>query len=69
MTTFNPFYPGKVINLKDTYLDIKSVSFNGFVVVIEMPVARMPAFSNRVMYNLVKGYGNELEIGDNYLFG
>ena len=69
MTIFNPFYPGKVINLKDTYLDIKSVSFNGFVVVIEMPVARMTAFSKRVMYNLVKGYGNELEIGDNYLFG
>lgn len=69
MIIFNFFYFGKVINLKDIYLDIKFVLFNGFVVVIEMLVVWMIVFSKWVMYNLVKGYGNELEIGDNYFFG
>lgn len=66
LTIINPFNPGQVISLKDTYLDIKAVLFDGSVVVIEMQVARMTAFSKRVMYNLVKGYGNQLETGDDY---
>ncbi|MGD1701498.1 Rpn family recombination-promoting nuclease/putative transposase [Dapis sp. BLCC M229] len=66
LTIINPFNPGQVISLKDTYLDIKAVFFDGSVVVIEMQVARMTALSKRVMYNLVKGYGNQLETGDDY---
>ncbi|NEP87465.1 MAG: Rpn family recombination-promoting nuclease/putative transposase [Okeania sp. SIO2C2] len=66
LTIVNPFNPGQIISLKDTYLDIKAVLFDGSIVVIEMQVARMTAFSKRVMYNLVKGYGNQLETGDDY---
>ncbi|NEP71411.1 MAG: Rpn family recombination-promoting nuclease/putative transposase [Okeania sp. SIO2G4] len=63
----NPFNQGQVISLKDTYLDIKAVLFDGSVVVIEMQVASMTGFSKRVMYNLIKGYGNQLKTGDDYL--
>ncbi|NEP70929.1 MAG: Rpn family recombination-promoting nuclease/putative transposase [Okeania sp. SIO2G4] len=66
LTIVNPFNPGQIISFKDTYLDIKAVLFDGSIVVIEMQVARMTAFSKRVMYNLVKGYGNQLETGDDY---
>ena len=31
-----------------------------------MQVASMTAFSKRVIYNLVKGYGNQLNTGDDY---
>ena len=62
----NPFKPGQVISLKDTYLDIKAVLFDGSVVVIEMLVASMTAFSKRVMYDLIKGYGNQLKTEDDY---
>ncbi|MEM1169229.1 MAG: Rpn family recombination-promoting nuclease/putative transposase [Cyanobacteria bacterium P01_H01_bin.35] len=67
LTIINPFNPGKVISLKDTYLDVKAVLFDGSVVVIEMQVASMTGFSKRVMYNLVKGYINQLKTGDDYL--
>ncbi|MDY7003362.1 MAG: Rpn family recombination-promoting nuclease/putative transposase [Cyanobacteriota bacterium] len=67
LTIINPFNQGQVISLKDTYLDIKAVLFDGSVVVIEMQVASMTGFSKRVMYNLIKGYGNQLKTGDDYL--
>ena len=36
------------------------------IIVIEMQVARMAAFSKRVMYNLAKGYANQLTKGEDY---
>ncbi|NES70335.1 MAG: Rpn family recombination-promoting nuclease/putative transposase [Okeania sp. SIO2D1] len=63
----NPFNQSQVISLKDTYLDIKAVLCDGSVVVIEMQVASMTGFSKRVMYNLIKGYSNQLKTGDDYL--
>ncbi len=66
LTIINPYNPGKTITLKDTYLDVKAVLVDGSLVVIEMQVARMTAFSKRVMYNLVKGYGNQLKTGEDY---
>ncbi len=67
LTIINPFKTGKVISLKDTYLDVKSVLFDGSIVVIEMQVTSMTGFSKRLMYNLVKGYINQLKTGDDYL--
>jgi len=67
LTIVNPYNPGQVMNLKDTYLDIKAVLSNGSVVIIEMQIARVTAFSKRVVYNLAKAYSNQLGIGENYL--
>lgn len=66
LTIVNPYNPGQVISLKDTYLDVKAVLLDGSIVVIEMQVARMSAFSKRVAYNLAKAYTNQLETGEDY---
>ncbi len=66
LTIVNPYNPGQIMSLKDTYLDIKAVLVDGSLVVIEMQVARMTAFSKRVAYNLAKVYANQLEKGEDY---
>ncbi|NER50974.1 MAG: Rpn family recombination-promoting nuclease/putative transposase [Symploca sp. SIO1B1] len=67
LTIVNPYNPGQVMTLKDTYLDVKAVLVDGSIVVIEMQIARVSAFSKRVTYNLSKAYANQLGIGENYL--
>ncbi|MEQ9671012.1 Rpn family recombination-promoting nuclease/putative transposase [Coleofasciculus sp. G2-EDA-02] len=67
LTIANPYNPGQAMTLKDTYLDIKAVLANGSVVIIEMQIARVTAFSKRIVYNLSKAYSNQLGIGENYL--
>ncbi|MEQ9481403.1 Rpn family recombination-promoting nuclease/putative transposase [Coleofasciculus sp. F4-SAH-05] len=67
LTIVNPYNPGQAMSIKDTYLDIKAVLANGSVVIIEMQIARVTAFSKRVVYNLAKAYSNQLGIGENYL--
>jgi len=70
VTIINPFTPDRVISLKDlqdTCLDIKAVLFDGSLVFIEMEIAGMTKFSKAVMYNLVKGYNNQLKIKDDFL--
>ncbi len=67
LTIVNPFNPGQIISLKDTYLDVKAVLVDGSIVVIEMQVARMAGFNKRVAYNLAKAYANQLETGEDYL--
>jgi predicted transposase/invertase (TIGR01784 family) len=66
LTIVDPYNPGQVEVLKDTYLDVKAVLADGSLVVIEMQVARMTAFSKRITYNLVKGYANQLTKGEKY---
>ncbi|MEQ9480800.1 Rpn family recombination-promoting nuclease/putative transposase [Coleofasciculus sp. F4-SAH-05] len=67
LTIVNPYNPGQAMTLKDTYLDIKAVLYDGSIVVIEMQIARVSAFSKRVIYNLSKAYSNQLGIGEEYL--
>ncbi|MFP4121295.1 Rpn family recombination-promoting nuclease/putative transposase [Coleofasciculus sp.] len=67
LTIVNPYNPGQAMTLKDTYLDIKAVLADGSIVVIEMQIARVSAFSKRVIYNLSKAYSNQLGIGEEYL--
>ncbi len=67
LTIVNPFNPGQLLSLKDTYLDVKAVLVDGSIVVIEMLVARMAGFNKRVAYNLAKAYANQLETGEDYL--
>ena len=67
LTIINPYNLGQAMTLKDTYLDIKAVLYDGSIVVIEMQIARVSAFSKRVVYNLSKAYTNQLGIGEDYL--
>ena len=67
LTIINPYNPGQAMTLKDTYLDIKAVLYDRSIVVIEMQIARVSAFSKRVVYNLSKAYTNQLGIGEDYL--
>ncbi|NER38029.1 MAG: Rpn family recombination-promoting nuclease/putative transposase [Oscillatoria sp. SIO1A7] len=66
LTIINPYNPGKIASLKETYLDVKAVLVDGSNVVIEMQVGRTTAFSKRIIYNLSKAYANQLKIADNY---
>lgn len=62
----NPYNPGITQTLKDTYLDVRAVLDNGSTVIIEMQVLNVEAFEKRVIYNLAKAYGNQLDTGEGY---
>ena len=62
----NPYNPGVTNTMKETYLDIKAVLDNGYTVIIEMQVLNVEDFEKRVIYNLAKAYGNQLDIGQGY---
>lgn len=66
LTIVNPYNPGQVIGLKETYLDVKAVLADGSLVVIKMQIASMAAFNKRVAYNLAKAYTNQLVKGEDY---
>lgn len=66
LTIKNPYNPGQVLSLKDTYLDVKAVLNDASIVVIEMQIASMAAFNKRVAYNLTKAYANQLTKGEDY---
>ncbi|MEQ8997478.1 MAG: Rpn family recombination-promoting nuclease/putative transposase [Coleofasciculus sp. B1-GNL1-01] len=66
LTIVNPYNPGQVISLKETYLDVKAVLADGSIVIIEMQIASMSAFNKRVAYNLAKAYSNQLAKGEDY---
>ncbi|NEP53075.1 MAG: Rpn family recombination-promoting nuclease/putative transposase [Moorea sp. SIO3C2] len=67
LTIINPYNPGQVLTLKDTYLDVKAVLADGKIVLIEMQVSSMTGFSKRVLYNMVKGYVNQLKTAEDYI--
>ncbi len=66
LTIVNPYNPGQILTLKDTFVDIKAVLADGSIVVIEMQVAAMTAFNKPVTYNLAKAYSNQLVTGEDY---
>ena len=63
----NPYNPGVTNTLKETYLDVKAVLDNGSTVIIEMQVLNVEGFEKRVIYNLAKAYGNQLDVGQGYM--
>lgn len=67
LTIINPYSAGQVLTLKDTYLDVKAVLVDGEIVVIEMQMSSMTGFSKRVLYNMAKGYTNQLQVADDYI--
>jgi len=66
LTIANPYNPGQLISLKESYLDIKAVLSDSSIVVIKMQIAPMASFNKRVVYNLAKAYSNQLGTGEDY---
>ncbi len=66
MEIIYPYNPGDTISLKDTDIDVIAVLNDGSNVIIEMQVLNVPAFEKRVVYNLCKTYGNQLNNGQGY---
>lgn len=66
LTIVNPYNPGEVQSLKETYLDVKAILADGSVVIIEMQVGRVSAFSKRVVYDMTKAYMNQFGKDENY---
>lgn len=62
----DPYNAGDVVDLKDTYLDVKAVLEDRTTVIIEMQLWNVEAFEKRVVYNLCKTYGNQLKSGQGY---
>ncbi|NEO91014.1 MAG: Rpn family recombination-promoting nuclease/putative transposase [Moorea sp. SIO3G5] len=62
----DPYSAGDVVDLKDTYLDVKAVLEDQTTVIIEMQLWNVEAFEKRVVYNLCKTYGNQLKSGQGY---
>ena len=63
----NPYNPGVTNTMKETYFDVKAVLDNGSTVIIEMQVLNVEGFEKRVIYNLAKAYGNQLDAGQGYM--
>lgn len=62
----DPYNPGSVLDLKDTYLDVKAVLADDSIVIIEMQVLNVESFEKRIIYNLGKTYCNQLKRGQGY---
>lgn len=62
----DPYNPGQVQTLKDSFLDVRAVLDDKSKVIIEMQVANVAGFENRVVYNAAKMYSNQLKPGDDY---
>ena len=63
----NPYNPGVTNTIKDTYFDVKALLDNGSTVIIEMQILNVADFKKRVIYNLAKAYGNQLDVGQGYM--
>ncbi|NEP87849.1 MAG: Rpn family recombination-promoting nuclease/putative transposase [Okeania sp. SIO2C2] len=63
----NPYNPGVTNTMKETYFDVKALLDNGSTVIIEMQVLNVEYFEKRVIYNLAKAYGNQLDAGQGYM--
>lgn len=64
----DPYSAGNVVDLKDSYLDVKAVLKDKTTVIIEMQVWNVEAFEKRVVYNLCKTYANQLKSGQGYSY-
>ncbi len=52
----DPYNAGSLVELKDSYLDVKAVLDDESTVLVEMQVLNVDAFGKRVVYNLAKTY-------------
>lgn len=63
----DPYNPGQVQILKDSFLNVRAVLDDNSTVIIEMQVANVAGCENRVIYNAAKFYSNQLKSGEDYL--
>ncbi len=63
----NPYNPGVTNSIKETYFDVKALLDNGSTVIIEMQILNVADLKKRVIYNLAKAYGNQLDVGQGYM--
>ncbi len=66
LTIVNPYNPGQIQTLKDTYLDVRAILQDGSIVLIEIQVARINSFHKQGTYNLCQSYINQLETSKIY---
>lgn len=62
----DPYSPGKVAILKDSYLDVRATLKDNTMVIVEMQVWRVADFEQRILYNAAKAYANQLGKGEGY---
>jgi predicted transposase/invertase (TIGR01784 family) len=66
LTIADPYQVPKLIDLKQTVLDIKAVDKRNIHYIIEMQVIHTAAFEKRVMYYVSKAYYQQLDKADDY---
>ena len=62
----DPANSRSILELKDSYLDVKAILNDQSIVIIEMQVLNVIGFEKRVVYNLAKTYTNQLKVGQGY---
>nr|WP_293109543.1 Rpn family recombination-promoting nuclease/putative transposase [Okeania sp. SIO2F4] len=62
----DPYSPGQVEIFKDSFFDFRAVLDDKSTVIIEMQVANVAGFENRVVYNAAKIYSNQLKSREDY---
>jgi predicted transposase/invertase (TIGR01784 family) len=63
----DPYSSSQLPGLKDSYLDVKAVTAEKTIVIIEMQVLNVAAFDRRILYNAAKTYATQLKSGEGYL--
>ena len=63
----DPFQQPSLPDFKLTILDVKAQLDDGSIVIVEMQVAKVPAFLKRILYNTTKAYSGQLKRGRYYL--
>ena len=58
--------PDNLNGAKDSYLDVKAILSNGTIVLIEIQVLCVRCFRDRILYDLARTYGNQLQNGPAY---
>ena len=54
----DPYSPGKVAILKDSYLDVRATLNDNTMVIVEMQVWPVADFEQRIWYNAAQAYAN-----------
>lgn len=66
VTILNPYLPGDVQSIKDTFVDVQALLDTNQTTIIEMQVTLKPDFFKRVLYNTAKKYSAQLDVGEFY---
>ncbi|MCW1970581.1 MAG: Rpn family recombination-promoting nuclease/putative transposase [Anaerolineae bacterium] len=62
----NPYVPGETQSHKETHVDVRVMLDNRREVLIEMQMINVLSFAQRVLYNVAKVYGSQLNRGNAY---